>query len=514
MFEPKHRFYTCLTLNNHSKRLFYKFIQIFFVRFCISLINRSYIVADEVWQSQEVAHFFVFGRGYLCWEWRRKIRSFLYPMLLSIPYFLLKALYLDTPLSIRFMNNAFGSLVGAAVDFCTYWIGCEMYSKEIGEGYLLLSMANPYNFTHQSRTFINVLEGLINVLFWMSYAVKIQWERFSLIIAVIGCILRPTFAINCMIPLVIVIGKEFLKKRMNAIRLIFGYAVIFALTSVCIDYAFYKEIVPSWWNFIKFNILDDLSSFYGVNDKFWYFWNAIPSLLTVGLIPFLYGFRKNWRTDSFFKQIMLMLFIPNLMLYSLLKHKEVRFIFQLQPFALLFIAKTIYYSFPYKKLFVFFYLTVSIPIAIHFAMFHEIGPLKMLDRVDELTRNQEAPFVLFLTTCHVTHYHCYLHNARIRLEMVSCDPPLCAKENTSAYRNEMLKLFASPVSESKKIFEQFSNSYPNVVVTKRKLLDLANGELEEYLLQLGYKIDSIFQKSSFSLSPTEHDDMIVFVKEL
>lgn len=57
---------------------------------------RTWYVPDEYWQSLEVAHNFVFGYGYLTWEWQKGIRSYLHPLLISIIYQILAWLHLDT----------------------------------------------------------------------------------------------------------------------------------------------------------------------------------------------------------------------------------------------------------------------------------------------------------------------------------------------------------------------------------------------------------------------------------
>lgn len=61
-------------------------------------IVRTYFIADEYWQTFEVAHSLAFGYGYQTWEWRSDIaiRSYLYPFLISLIYRLLAIVHLDT----------------------------------------------------------------------------------------------------------------------------------------------------------------------------------------------------------------------------------------------------------------------------------------------------------------------------------------------------------------------------------------------------------------------------------
>ena len=46
----------------------------------------TFFQADEYWQALEPAHAMVFGYGYLTWEWKLGLRSFLHPLLYVVPY--------------------------------------------------------------------------------------------------------------------------------------------------------------------------------------------------------------------------------------------------------------------------------------------------------------------------------------------------------------------------------------------------------------------------------------------
>ncbi|KAI4457964.1 glycosyltransferase [Holotrichia oblita] len=56
---------------------------------------QTWYVADEYWQSLEVAHKFIFGYGELTWEWKLGIRSYIYPLLISFLYKILQFTRLD-----------------------------------------------------------------------------------------------------------------------------------------------------------------------------------------------------------------------------------------------------------------------------------------------------------------------------------------------------------------------------------------------------------------------------------
>lgn len=62
------------------------------------LIVRTYFIADEYWQTFEIAHSLAFGYGYKTWEWKSDIaiRSYLFPFVISLIYRFLALFHLDT----------------------------------------------------------------------------------------------------------------------------------------------------------------------------------------------------------------------------------------------------------------------------------------------------------------------------------------------------------------------------------------------------------------------------------
>jgi phosphatidylinositol glycan class B len=83
-----------MLLNKTQKIL----IGIFLFRLISWFIVRTYFIADEYWQSFEIAHFLAFGYGYKTWEWRSDvaIRSYLYPYIISLIYRFTALFNLDT----------------------------------------------------------------------------------------------------------------------------------------------------------------------------------------------------------------------------------------------------------------------------------------------------------------------------------------------------------------------------------------------------------------------------------
>lgn len=80
----------------YSLRLIFCCILVF--RIVNALLVETYLVADEQWQSLEVAMHKVFGaaNNALTWEWLAKIRSSVFPYIFALNYTVIKMLGLHT----------------------------------------------------------------------------------------------------------------------------------------------------------------------------------------------------------------------------------------------------------------------------------------------------------------------------------------------------------------------------------------------------------------------------------
>ena len=77
----------------------WRWFRIFFIiRLVMAILSKSYHHGDETYQSVEVAHKLVFGRGHLAWEWTspNPIRSYLYPFLFASIFGILKVFGIDS----------------------------------------------------------------------------------------------------------------------------------------------------------------------------------------------------------------------------------------------------------------------------------------------------------------------------------------------------------------------------------------------------------------------------------
>jgi len=144
------------------------------------------------------------------------------------------------------------------------------------------------------------------------------------------------------VPLVI---HQLLTKR-TFFTLLFSFIIagvpIFAL-SLLADYVFYGKFVFVFYNFLQFNLLSGGSSYFGAHHILYYITNVLTSQLAIFIPVFIAGF-VSYTKDSLNKRvfpyvtIILSFYIA---VFSLIKHKEYRFLLPVVPFCLMLSAYTL-----------------------------------------------------------------------------------------------------------------------------------------------------------------------------
>ncbi|KAF9965482.1 hypothetical protein BGZ70_004789 [Mortierella alpina] len=336
-----------------------------------ALLVRTYFSPDEYWQALEVAHRTVFGYGYLTWEWHVALRSILHPALFAGLYRLLSVLGLDDGRLFIYAPRLLQSVFAAAADLYAYRFAYRLYENQVIANWtLLLSVLSWWNFFCSTRTLANSMEAALTIIalyYWpfttaspptTAAATSPSREnpqselqdqrpvsaqhapgclRTSLAIASLTCIFRPTAAI-----LWIFLGTSlllgYLKKGdmslfittiLNTV-LIGGTAIVGS--AVLDSTLFYSEWVWTPIHFLRVNILEGISLFYGSSPWHWYLSQGLPILFGIYLPLILHGSWNAWQTptsglNAHLKHQVLSLSLWMLIVYSSLQHKEWRFLY-------------------------------------------------------------------------------------------------------------------------------------------------------------------------------------------
>ncbi|ANB11947.1 Gpi10p [Sugiyamaella lignohabitans] len=417
-----------------------------------ALSIKTFFQPDEYWQSLEPAHIAVYGYGYLTWEWREHLRSAAHPLLFAGVYKLANWLDIDPVLG----PKLFQGVVAAIGDIYTYELAIQATntpSASVAKLALFANLASAFNWFCLPRTFSNSLETVLTTIAlsywpWKSFTSgsPIIWPRFvlSLAIASIACIFRPTNAL-----LWLFLGIHFLwtssSSRQTTVKIIAATSAVLTL-SLCfnglVDYVYFGEPVFPLLNFIKFNIVESLSQFYGVNQWHYYLSQGLP-LLTMAYLPLVLTGLYQYKSTII---VQLILFIIGS--YSLLAHKEVRFIFPLIPLLHLLVAAALdrirrraIFPLPYL---VAILLAINVPVATYFSLYHQRG---VIDVISYLRHEPTVSSVGFLMPCHSTPWQSHIHRPDITAWFLTCEPPLglTAKQQKS-YLDIADQFYADPTT--------------------------------------------------------------------
>lgn len=407
------------------------FILLFFRCMDLAWVQSSY-VPDEYWQSLEVAHNKVFGYGYLTWEWIEGIRSYLYVALISSLYYILKSFGLDTPDAIVTGPRILQGVISSISDvYFIRWV----HEKRNGRFYwAMLTWLTCYFISYCStRTLINTFEMNLTTiaLYYYPWTPKSKNFVFVCLITLV-CFARPTAAIVWM-PLIL-INIFSMKKSLNYFLTSYLPVLIF-VSALCIslDSWMHGTIIFTPWNFFKLNVIKDIGAYYGTHSSLWYFYAGVPAVLGIHTITFYYGFFKKLSTKlSMIKNDveaqMCITIIWTLTVYSLLPHKEFRFLMPLLPM-MLYISSGVFSNWSVKANSLLIYLVGVVLISantcsiLYLGQFHQTGQLETMSYLREAVKNETNPKIVFLAPCHSFPGYSHLH-ANISTRYLTCEPNL------------------------------------------------------------------------------------------
>ncbi|KAI5950339.1 GPI10 [Candida jiufengensis] len=402
-------------------------IKLFFFIFVIRTINslsiQTFFQADEFYQSLEPAHYFTYGYGYLTWEWEYKLRSSIQPLIYVFGYTLAG----ENKTLIYYIPKLINALVASLFDFSLYGFILN-YSKSYNLAWtgLILSIFNAFNWFVLTRSFSNNLEACFTTLalkYWpWNKRIGKSWY-ICLIFITLSCIIRPTNAIFWLpfgfwLLYLVPIGFKFVLSSIAEV-------VLVLIANLGADYYFYREITFPYFNFIEFNYIKNLASFYGVAPWHFYISQALPLMLLTYIPIFLCGLEKS---------ILLVTCIIYIVGFSTIKHKEFRFLMPLSPIFLYFAARG-YKKWKWKYLSI-IGIFINVVVALFLSNINERGAIDVVNYLG----NKNADSVFFMTPCHSFPWQSSFHNKEIQIESLTCLPPLDISnpsiEELKNYRDE------------------------------------------------------------------------------
>lgn len=437
-------------------------------------------VPDEYWQSLEVAHRLAFGYGYVTWEWDMKIRSYIYPFLLSVIYQALASISLDHVIILTTVPRVLQATISAYGEYKFY-----EWSKNKWALYSLC--INWYWYYCATRTLINTLETAFTMIALSIFPWRDSNVRSIKYFWIVGflCMIRPTAAI-IWLPLCIYHLCTSLENKLNLISRYSVICIICCFSSILLDTYYYGTLTISPWEFFRVNVLYKVGDLYGTQHVLWYIVCGLPVLLGCHYVLLLLCILQITKHPSSFHRqaVMLVVIVWTFGIYSLLAHKEFRFLLPLLPMCI-YICTSCTFSLNAKfiktarNIFVGLLILTNVLPGLYFSLVHQRGSLDLMNLLHKEVVNTDNSNILFLTPCHATPLYSHLHT-NVSIKILTCEPNFT---NDISYMDEADTFFANPMQWLDENYSGNKNTtIPNYVISFDHIVPKIRRFLKHYRL--------------------------------
>ncbi len=473
--------------------------------FINTYLVQTFFSPDEYYQLIEVSYSIVFPEkpSTLTWEWvtSNTIRGYLHPIIFAIPLFVCKELLGESLLWKLVTPWTFFKMVEAFFQACTDYFTIQLGSVLLGQSIktktqklnwvpMLLwhVVLDWFCFYCGVSPFSNSLETCLTTMaLYMYYKFENATHHVDkywkfLYLAGFAVVVRPT-------NLFIWIPFLLLRRPFSTKDVMMGIApmvLLWLFISIALDTFMYGQFTFVMWNFIQFNVIQQMSHLYGVQPWHWYFTQGLPVILGFQVIPFLWACKsfKNFTRNLKFLFLILIYVIT---VYSVFAHKEFRFIFPIVPICIIYISigtqnlkERSQSSFIWKVL-VAMYVILNVIIMLYFSLVHQRGTMDVVRVLNDKIPNEKLTNVLFLMPCHHVPSYAMFASKQVTLRHLDCAPfaPHTLTRystwhhyvsNSTHYIDESELFYENPIGflSSTKLFESFDFDF---VVMYEELYD-------------------------------------------
>ncbi|XP_053720481.1 GPI mannosyltransferase 3 [Synchiropus splendidus] len=415
--------------------------------FCVTfrLINcflvQTSFVPDEYWQSLEVSHHMVFNYGYLTWEWREGIRGFTYPLFFALIYKTLHWINCDTVWLLIWAPRVVQSLLAALADVKFFLLVRTLEDGDVAKWTFFCHLCSWFSWYCCTRTLTNSMETTITCLALFYFPLgrsKTHSSKTYLSLVALAVVIRPT-ALIVWIPLLL---HHFWQEDHKVKLITHEYIPIGSVAvviSTLIDCVFYKKWTFVQLNFMKFNIFYGVADFYGSHPWHWYLTQGFVVVVGPHLPFFLHGCSLAFRKYK----VLLVAIVWTLLIYSLLPHKEFRFIYPLLPFCMIFCGVSVAHMKKWRRPAAAALLVTNLLAALYTGLVHQRGTLDVMGHLQTLCDSRGVVTqadVLFLMPCHSTPFYSHIH-CPLKMRFLQCPPNL----GEDGYEDEAETFYTEPL---------------------------------------------------------------------
>lgn len=438
-----------------------------------SLVQTSF-VPDEYWQSLEVAHNMTFSYGYLTWEWNEGLRGFTYPLLFAMVYKVLDWIGKDHVSFLIWLPRLIQAVFSSIADVKLYSVMRRIENPNVAKWVYFSQLCSWFTWYCSSRTLTNTMETVLGTLALYYYPLEgshIKNSTKYLFFVALAFLVRPT-AIILWVPLLLYHFSKEQKKLDLIIHQCLPVGLFTLGGSVIIDWVYFGKWTVVQWNFLKFNVLQNVGSFYGSHPWHWYITQGFPVIIGTHLPFFIHGCIVAPRRY----RALLVAIVWTVLIYSTLSHKEFRFIYPVLPFCMIFCGFSLMNIKRWKKPAIGLLVLSNLLPALYTGLIHQRGALDIMTNIQQLC-NKENSSLLILMPCHSIPYYSHVH-CPINMNFLECPPDL---EDHDTYVDEADLFYISPLAW---LNAEFYNS--KRLPTHLVMFSVLEQEIRQFLLTHNY----------------------------
>ena len=304
------------------------------IRVTIALVSEQVHQADEIFQYLEQAHRLVFGYGYIPWEYRFGIRSWILPGALSPLLQLFKFLQIDDPNLYIPGIKIFFCFASISLIYSAYIIGKNLVSEQAGRIASILTCVWYELIYFSSKPTPEVLATYL-LMIVLAIATTRTSPRNPLLFGFI-CAFSGLLRLQYLpaIAIITIFGCLGYKKR--EILKIGGSIFLTVIVAGYVDYLTWGSFFASYSNSYLFNAVYKVSSLFGKQPPLYLL--GTLAICSVGIFPIvaclsLKKVRQVW--------LLWLIAASIIVSHSLILHKEHRFVFAAIPIFLILAAVVI-----------------------------------------------------------------------------------------------------------------------------------------------------------------------------
>ncbi|CAG0922656.1 unnamed protein product [Notodromas monacha] len=449
-------------MNNPIMRLNKHLVAFVAFRMLGAFFVRTYFVPDEYWQSLEIAYRSVFGYGYETWEWRRGIRSYLYPTMFAIFYRVIDFFGLSRSyFSMTMGPKLFQSAICGYGDYGLYVASRNAFGPKAAKWTAALQLTSWLVFFMSSRTLTNTAEMCLLGM-GLKYFPWREPEKLSagyMFFAALSFCIRPTSAVLWLPFLIYHFLMSHRKADIFATAGFIGFMVIGISTAL--DTHMSGRTVFTMWEFVKVNFFEAVGDHYGSLPWHWYLSIGLPTALSFHVLPFVFAILQTLRKSSVGSDKWPV--IASIVLYvamlSVVSHKEHRFLAPVMPLINMLGGLWLADSLekrkskeekPRKTAWILAGLFLAnFPIAIFCGTMHQYAPIQVMRFLHDYVGDGpklDSSGILFLTPCHSTPFYSHLLR-NVPMQFLTCEPQQSPDEADRFFADPLNAIDLYPVEK-------------------------------------------------------------------